>query len=531
ITENAKYVTTEPIFGNFALGVADGFLIFSGTLVDRNGNVVSHEHIPPMSDITAEQASWSARLTFSSLNMPAEYGYRLVICKADGTDITGGEKVITSFVSMGNSPVKRWIPDGLANYDIAQRRIEYMQKLLWTPISKVPDGSDSSYATNTYFCLPGHLMTNVPYSDLGLTRKFVPSNVSIRTFLTAAKNKRSLLYTENLFGKTSGYGISYTNAYRCGSYYGCACNAFVAWVMGLKTMYLSGDYHSNEVPGLSTVSSPSVDNVHPLDLVWNQGHISMISDVFKDDYGKVRFVVWAEMTTPYAKRTIYTAEQFEARLSDKDCTVHRWNGWDGITEPPTVPGYNLHQIGGTDCDVPYCEDIMCFAGDFASFASGEKVFLNARRGETYTGVELYKDDVLLQTIDITELAVDGSDGEDWVRVDLGTALAPGKYKARLTDGTNTTGYTYFEVIGITFSASPGNGNITLQFSATGGTPVSLEGCGSSGFAYYFHPITAEDIQAGSVTKSWSSASNNVKLYLLVQGDYGTVCKIIDYPTA
>ena len=532
ITSNAKFVTTEAIFGNFSLGVADGFRIYSGSLVDRSGNMVSYQHQPPMSDIGTTVDNWSPRLTFSSLNMPGEYGYRFVIGKADGTDIAEGETIITSFVSMNDAPVHRWVPDGLAKYDVAQRRIEYMQKLLWTPLSKVPDGSSSSADVNTYFCLPGHLMQNMPYSDLGFTRKFVPANVSIRTFLTAAKNKRSLLYTENLFNGTSGYGLSYTGASRCGSYYGCACNAFTAWVMGMKTIYISSFYGSNAVPGLSTVSNPSADNVQPLDLIWNQGHISIISDIFKDDYGKVKYIVWAEMTTPYCKRTIYTPEKFMARIVGKECTVHRWNGWSNLTEPPTITGYNMETIGGTQCDVPYCEDIMCFAGDYASFADGEKIVLNARRGETYTGVLLYKDDVLLQTIDIGELPVDGDDGEDWVRVDLSSLnLAAGKYKACLSDGTNTTGYTYFEVIGITFSAALNSNGFTITFAATGGTPVSFEGCSTAGWAYAYHQITAADIEAGTISKTWSASSSYAKLYLLVQGDYGTVCKIIDYPTS
>ena len=533
VDENAKYVTTEPIFGNFSLGLADGFRIYSGSLVDRDGNMVSYNHVAQLSDVTAAQSDYSERLVFASANMPHEYGYRFVICKADQTDITDGETVIATFVSMGDSNVRRWIPDNLPNYDIAQRRIDYMQRILWTPIYKVPDGSSSDAAANASHCLAGRLQLSMPYSDLGLTRKFVPWYVSPRTFLTAAKNKRSLLYTENLFSKTSGYGIDYTGAYRCGSYYGCACNAFTGWVMDGKSFYQSGNYHNNTVPGLSTISNPTVDDIWPLDFIWNDGHISMVSDVFKDEYGKVKFIVWAEMTTPHPKRTLYTPERFMARVNAKSAEIHRWNGWSGITEPADIPGYNLHQLGGVQCDVPYCKDIMCFAGDYAAFAEGDIIYLNARRANTYTGVQLYKDDELLQTIDITTLAVDGNDGEDWVRVNLTTLnLTAGKYKACLTDGTNTTGFTYFEVVGISFSAvRNSSSSVTMTFSATGGTPLSLELCSSAGFMSQFHNLTDTDRANGTVTKSWTVSDYYAKLYLIVQGDYGKVIKVIANPTA
>ena len=178
---------------------------------------------------------------------------------------------------------------------------------------------------------------------------------------------------------------------------------------------------------------------------------------------------------------------------------------------------------------------MTFAGDYAAFADGDKIVLNARRAETYTGVELYKDGVLLQTIDISGMEPDGIyvDDEDWVAVDLTSLnLQPGKYRARLTDGMSTTDSTYFEVIGINISAAVTDDGLQVTFGSVGGTPVSIERTTDSGFANKYHPVTPEEVQAGQIILSgWSYSSTSPYLYILSKGDYGTVCKHITIPQA
>ena len=528
IVEDAKHLTTAPLYGPFYLALADGFVIDSASLFDRAERMVSYQYIHP--DVY-HIGMRNERRFMSSGRTLQQYGYRLVIKKSDGSDIADGETAVTTFVSLADAGLHRWIPTNLPKYDVALRRIDYLMNLVWVPLAKVPNGYGTNVADD-YFCLTGQVMFGVPYSDVAETRKYVPNNVSIRTFQTAAKNKRSLLYTEELQENVSKYGFTYHSGNRR-SYYGEVCSGFTAWVMGLKTQYMSREYNNVAIPGLSSVSNPSAETVRPLDFLWSEGHITIVSEIWLDEFGATKYIVVSEMSTPYPYRTLYTPEQFNARIAEVSGKLRRWNGWENLTEPENFPEYSQYTLGALPFNFPYCEDIMTFAGDYAAFAEGDKIVLNARRAETYTGVELYKDGELLQTIDISEMEVDGIyvDDEDWVAVDLSSLnLEPGKYKARLTDGTDTTDYTYFEVIGVTLSAAVASGGLQVMFGSVGGTPVSIERTSVSGFPNKFHPVTAAEVLAGQVfLEGWSYSSTSPKLYILAEGDYGTVCKSLTIP--
>ena len=539
--EGGNYLTTETIFGDFYLNLADGWVVEEAHAYDTNGKMVSYQIVTSM--LNGVWSLWGALpgiVRFSTENMVPDYGYKLVIRKANSGVIEEGENPITNFVHLSDSGLHRWIPDDLPNYDVALRRIDYIQHLRWTPLAKVPNSyadTGTDYG-NLYFDKAGQVAIGVPYSDVAETRKYVPNNVSLRTFMTATLNRRSLLYTEELSNNTSKYGITYKSGHRR-AYYGTVCCGFTNWVMGSDAMYLSGAYGENAIPGLSTVANATANTVRPLDFVWSNGHISIITDILKDEFNNVRFIVWGEMSAPYPHRTIYTPEEFEARLlTSGGYVVHRWDGWGGLQEPPESE-YSQYLLGQTRKEPVWGGDIMTFAGDYAAFAEGDIIHLNARRNSVYTGVELYKDDILLQTINITGLSADTivtPNTEDWVDVNLTTLnLTYGKYKARLTDGTNTTDYTYFEIIGITMSATKSGNTVTIAFGSSNGTPVSVEQVRDNGFPNTtngkYHAITAEEVEAGTMTLNWAYNSTYKYLLMLVRGDYGTVAKRISHPSA
>lgn len=527
ITESDAYMYTEPIFGDFFMELNDGFRIYAGHIYDREGNIVSYQHINPDVNHSGSRGTWSSRTFFSTENTVPEYGLRLVICKSDSTDIADGESIVKKFVSLQDAGLHRWCPDGLQNYGIAIRRLNYVQHLRWTPSAKVPDGYGNGVANN-YFCLANQLQIGVPYSDVAETRKYVPNNVSIRTFMTALKNKRSLIYTEELQEGVSKYGMTYQGGNRR-AYYGSACSAMTAWVMGLKTIYLTDSIST--IPGLSVVTPVTASAIQPLDLYLKADHVCMVTDVLKDDCDELKYIVLAEMSTPYPYRTIYTPEQFMSRLSSDSASIYRWANWSSIDEPEDT-SLVQYCLGDTLQNISYNEDIMCFAGDYACFAEGDAIYLNARRNSQYTDVKLYKDDSLLQTIDITGLSADtilATNTEDWVVVNLTSLnLSAGKYKACLTDGANVTDYTYFEVLGMTLSATVSENNIIVTFSSTG-TPLSIEQCQTSGFEYRLRTLDSTDISAGTVTLAWNYAAYYPMLYLVARGDYGTAVKRISFP--
>ena len=540
IVANSAYITTETIFGNFYIGLSEGWRVYEGHFFDRNGRIVAYQNIHPDVKHAGAMGTWSSRKFMAMGNAVPDYGYRLTLCKTDQSAIAESEQPIVKFISMGDSGLKRWVPSDLPNYEVALRRVDQLCNLRFVPLAKVPDGypesGQTTNASNTHFFMPGRVAQGVPYSDVANTRTYVPNNVSIRTFMTAIKNRRSVIYTEELATNTSKYGRTYTTGNRR-AYFGSVCCALTAWVMGKDLMYLAGaPYGSAQIPGMSIVPYSSVDDLRPLDFLSKSGHISILTDIWKDEFGRVKLLAWTEMSTPYPYRTLYTPEDFNARVTTQEVTICRWDGWGNLTEPEATE-YSQYLLGQTKKEPEWSGDIMCYAGDYAAFAEGDTIYLNARRNSVYTGVELYKDDVLLDTIDITGLDADTivtPNDEDWVAVNLTTLnLTYGKYKARLTDGTNTTDYTFFEVIDITMSAVKSGNNVVVSFASNEGTPVTIEKVKANGFPTSggYHDITAEERTAGSATLAWTYNSTYKYLLMLVKGDYGLVPKMISFPSA
>jgi hypothetical protein len=308
--------------------------------------------------------------------------------------------------------------------------------------------------------------------------------------------------------------------------------------MGNPIVRISADYHDLSLPGLSKVADPTeqtIDTaVKPLDFLWKEGHVMVIMAVWKDEFGATKYIELTEMSsTSRTWSNLLTVEQFLARFAAQSQELLRYSNWSGLQEPDDLTKSLVPIERGDAFQRPvWNPDIMTFAGDYATFKTTDVIVLNARRAETYTKVNLYKDGSTTPTeIDITELAVDGTDGEDWVRVVLTGELNAGKYEARLSDGTNETQGTFFEVLDLSISATYTTGRLSLTFSAVGGTPLYVNDANNNGFPKHEHIFTSEEASGGSATLSWTKATGYTRLKYVVQGDYGTATMFITFPSA
>lgn len=161
-------------------------------------------------------------------------------------------------------------------------------------------------------------------------------------------------------------------------------------------------------------------------------------------------------------------------------------------------------------DYVYNNDICTFAGDKAVFREGDLIVLNynldGEHGD-WNAIELFKDDILVDTFELAgegvtnlpESSIDG-DGNAVQSIDQnGHAFkisevyefAYGSYKARMTDGTNNSDFTYFNVIGNTVSAKYDSKVLIVDFSSKNAVPVGLRVCSEDGSVrsqYVFSPI-------------------------------------------
>ena len=113
--------------------------------------------------------------------------------------------------------------EGMKN---ALLRAQQLAKLRWTPVKPLPAIVSSGIpdvAPLPVF-LPAHKpQTGANYAAVGFTNeKYVGTNVSIETFMTALANPNSVLYTRPQHGKSK----------LAAAYYGTVCSEFASYVLG-----------------------------------------------------------------------------------------------------------------------------------------------------------------------------------------------------------------------------------------------------------------------------------------------------------
>lgn len=402
---------------------------------------------------------------------------------------------------------------------LSYKRAQQLKSLPWTAISAVP-----TYSSRTGCAAGSH--TGIIYSSVKEYDKFVGYNVSLRTFMTAVHNPHSLLYTEDTLGtrSKSAYGISY-HGVNCGAYFGIVCSTFEGYAIGLPVYLSTGEYAFFSQKGLfNRIADQTAAGIKLFDVIWEPGHCNVIIDVIRDDRGTPTTIYWAESVHNFPIINTYTLAQAQDRMTQNGAIVYRYSELYRSLNYEPSPFVAVE--GETAQSYTYNDDICTYAGDYAAFYEGEAVHINYAKG-SYTSMELYKGDALVQTISLP------ASYNATHSVDVSNYLTGyGKYKARLTDGTNNSDYTYFEVIETNVSVSKKGNVLTVNFSSANGTPQCVRLSYRSGKPRGVYMLSAEEIEAGKcsfdaleLAKSQSyddgfTETTYVKVFF--EGDYGVV---------
>lgn len=416
----------------------------------------------------------------------------------------------------------------------AYKKCQQLVNLKWTALSSVHD----MYETPS--TVYPRKMNSIPYSEVVNVDKFVGLNVSIDTFMTAAHNPYSLLYTEDLRNPnpTSDYGITYHNydgVTYIGSYYGDVCNTFVLWCLGIKADFYSYVMkYLSEIGFFEKVYDNTAQGVELMDVLWEPGHCSLVSDIYRNKRGEVEKIYLSEQSG-IIHTTIYTAASFQNRMDKNGGILYRYKYlYTNLDYMPSV----FSPVEGENLPAPvYNDDICVFAGDKSSFVVGDIIYLNYIKNN-YTQAQIYKEstgqDILIDT-----LQLDNSSSVH--RLDITSLnLTYGKYKARLTNGINNSDYTYFEIIDTNTSYEKVGTDHKFYFSSSNGTPEWLSVCLINGRHKAVVQFTDEDRENGFVkfnVKDLSEAErltgpesvdhatiDNMSLYFKVyfKGNYSTI---------
>lgn len=430
------------------------------------------------------------------------------------------------------------LPTTVQQLNIVKKALQ-MCRIKWTPKSSLPGRNDPTGTAHEQ----GVQQTGIPYSSNWHNYKHVGIEVSFHTFMTAVNNPYSLLYTENInkSKSKSAWGYTYYNP-NGWMYYGTVCCAFTSGVHGMPTKYdnsmipMAGALFGVFVP---LEPERDVDVLRVGDIYNNPEHSILILGLHRDSNGKVDRILKAESTSAVNSCRImeYTRADFIAAYHRKSYYAYRIpDDYKNLNYEysPYVP---LEEYGEEETTVTYNNDICCFAGDRATFMAGDKVAVNYNLAGTpsreWTGIEVYKDNTLLATYTLS--AIDQSQLDNSQKnhaLYLGTSLAPGKYKARMTDGSNYSAYTYWEVLANDITVSY-RGNDNYRLSSTGSQKIRYVYCGQTQEGgwflnrcgrepdFYESKSNAINLYFDSIITEWGfDPTNYNQIRVLIQGSYG-----------
>ena len=564
-------------------------------MFDGNGEMTTYYDIYPQTGTSYRQRSYDLQLP--------QYNIVFEIKRVDGEDIDTNANIVQFYWVLDDTKVHRLIPDN-TSWKYFQQRGKQCKNITWKALEKMPQCK----GYNDYFFKKGSVNHGIPYSEAAEFSKYVGWNVSFKTFLTAVLNKRSVAYTENISSanrKTNSiYNIMHNSLGDLASnYYGTVCTGLTTYMTGVNNTITSTNWaafggmsvvacgrhqEGNEFvigssfsTGTPATGEDIANLVQPMDFIWNNGHCSVITDVYLDDDNNRVAIVWTEQTLPRTQSTVYTIDGFIGRLnyiinssSDsgyggyKEWKVYRYDRYNETltqnlkfseSDDLNTPYINTHLFDYSPTELTIDPDICTYEGDYVAWKTNEledstivvpigglnytvllnnnKCFFNIHRGGGFTKIQIVDEAETMATpIEyslsdgnawITQSNISEEDAanlEDWIVFDLKkipTLLSAGLYKARLSNdnGTIVSGYTHFEMIDISLTVVKNSDNsYRATFSANGGTPYLLRQENQTGMYRMRHAINATELENGYVDFPYSSTTS-----------YSTIQAIATYP--
>ncbi|MBQ9844197.1 MAG: hypothetical protein IJO31_08615 [Oscillospiraceae bacterium] len=227
--------------------------------------------------------------------------------------------------------------EGMKN---ALLRAQQLAKLRWTPVKPLP----AIVSTGIPDVSPYHIFlpaykpqVGANYAAVGFTNeKYVGTNVSIETFMTALANPNSVLYTRTQHGKSK----------LASAYYGTVCSEFASFVLGLP-FHIDCPQFPN-MKEFQHIDSGVLEDLQLCDLL-NEAktHTAVVTGIDRDSSGKVVRITVTESTPPRVQVTEFLPEEFIHWWFDRGYQVLRYkklhtvpytpNPWVPLVGDPELP--------------------------------------------------------------------------------------------------------------------------------------------------------------------------------------------------
>ena len=360
------------------------------------------------------------------------------------------------------------------------KRARQFANVRWMPVEEMPMTVSSDYSNIPEKTVPGHWHKNyprkgLPYSSARYEEKYIGTNVLLETFMTALKNPKSVLYTRDWTGKGP----------RMSSWYGIVCSGFASYCLDLPEFRNTSrwrDYGDMEV-----ITLESAQQVRLGDSLLNSYHVVVITDIVRNEEGKVIRVTVSESVLPLVVVNEFSAEEFEHFWIPNGYMNCRYRNIDQVTYTPSP----FVKVEG-DPELPpyeYNTAFMSDGGEKADYKLGESVEFNVF-GEGWQ-----------------ELVVCGQDGRTAAEMEVGDPgiyvfrpARKGYYTAVLRKEGEESAPVHFHVNALRAKTEVFPGGVAASFEAEEGeslTEIMVTAENDPGKR--FHGVfTEEDRRAGRV---------------------------------
>ena len=335
----------------------------------------------------------------------------------------------------------------------------------------------------------GTEIEGIPYSSTREFMSYVPQAVSLHSFMTAIKNPNSYVYTRPYSAEDRWWN--------CRAYYGAVCSSLVAYAYGIDdvipTTEVFATYDGFE-PLPSNHQSPEYLKIGDC-LNQESNHIAIVTDIVRSSRGRIQSIEITEAATKYCRSKSYTPSGIASRFFDKGFVAYRYNK---IEDVPYVASPWVHVDSTETSDPVFSKNLSPRRGDKANWRPGETIEIDVLDAEDYTSYSLINVD--------TETTVLTATIPDSLLIQLNN-LSAGRYKVALTDGVDSGGDVYFDIVGTSVTYTPTAYGVDISYSSSIGTPSAVYWCNADPDSRHyravraFHVLTDAEVQAGQCSLS------------------------------
>lgn len=283
---------------------------------------------------------------------------------------------------IGEKKLHSTLPDSQGKA-AALKRAAQLTEFRWTPVRDIPTFTK---ATGKTVLSAGKEVKGMIYSSPEPVDKFITENVSFETFLSAVANPDSVLYTKDLGGRNNSW-----------AYYGIVCNGLARYALDIKGRYSTKRWPTLEgMRMIKPCGEFTADEIRLCDILYahcsERSHVAFITDLLRDDSGRVVRVEVSEAVRPSCIRKSYDLDTFYSKFA----VFGLWR-YDHVDQVPECnPREDALLAAGAALQK---KNIALNYGNKSNYLEGEETVISIFcEGEN--SVEVYCDGILTECIKI-----------------------------------------------------------------------------------------------------------------------------------